>query len=342
MTAVIVVTSINPPNAVLTAIAQGAEQHGMGFVVAGDAKSPMDFALPGCRFLHIDAQLATNFRFAAACPLHSYARKNVGYLIAIAGGAHLIIDTDDDNFPRPAFFAERTRRVRVPLACCSGWLNIYRYFSDANIWPRGLPLSAVGSALPPFESHAIEDVDCPIQQGLADENPDVDAVYRLILPLPQRFRADRRVALGKGAWCPINSQNTTWWPDVFPLLYLPAHCSFRMTDIWRGFVAQRIAWENGWCILFHEPTVWQERNEHDLMRDFADEVPGYLHNDRIRCALEDAPLAGGINNLERDLRRCYETLVGIEVMGPAEMSLLEAWFADLERIAEERHGRRCA
>ena len=47
-----------------------------------------------------------------------------------------------------------------------------------------------------------------------------------------------------------------------------------MTDIWRSFVAQRIAWTNNWSVLFDEPTVWQERNEHDLMRDFRDEVPG--------------------------------------------------------------------
>jgi hypothetical protein len=109
-----------------------------------------------------------------------------------------------------------------------------------------------------------------------------------------------------------------------------------MTDIWRGFVAQRIAWENGWHVLFHEPTVWQERNEHDLMRDFADEIPGYLHNDRIRRALEDVSLAGGIGNLERDLRRCYETLVAIEVIGKAEMTLLDSWLADLNHISEKQ------
>ena len=111
-----------------------------------------------------------------------------------------------------------------------------------------------------------------------------------------------------------------------------------MTDIWRGLVAQRISWENGWHILFHEPTVWQERNEHDLMRDFADEVPGYLHNDRIRRTLEDTPLTGGIQNLARDLRRCYEVLIGIEVIGADEMSLINAWIADFESIAAGRHG----
>ena len=128
------------------------------------------------------------------------------------------------------------------IVATPGWANLYRYFSDATIWPRGLPLDAIHAPLPAYDTlHAGGGKDCPIQQGLADANPDVDAIYRLTLPLPQNFRADRRVALAPGTWCPFSSQNTTWWPDTFPLLYLPAYCSFRMTDIWRGFIAQRIA-----------------------------------------------------------------------------------------------------
>jgi hypothetical protein len=249
-------------------------------------------------------------------------------------GARKIIETDDDNLPRPEFFHARSRHHRVSCVEDHGWLNVYRYFSEANIWPRGLPLNVIQDAVPGFAGLEVREVDCPIQQGLADENPDVDAIYRLILTLPQSFRKDRRVALGRRAWCPFNSQNTTWWEDAFPLLYLPVHCSFRMTDIWRGFVAQRIAWENNWHLLFHEPTMWQERNEHDLMRDFADEVPGYLHNDRIRQALDDTSLEGGVENLATDLRRCYGTLVSLQVVGQGEEALLDAWIADLSSIRE--------
>lgn len=147
--------------------------------------------------------------------------------------------------------------------------------------------------------------DCPIQQGLADENPDVDAIYRLTFPLPQNFRSDRRVALGSGAWCPFNSQNTTWYPEAFPLLYLPAYCSFRMTDIWRSFVAQRIAWANGWSVLYHEPTVWQDRNDHDLMRDFADEIPGYMNNAQIAAGLDALPIKPGVGEIPANVQLCY-------------------------------------
>ena len=241
----------------------------------------------------------------------------------------MIVETDDDNFPGTEFWGERKRRQRAPSVTDVGWVNVYRYFTDANIWPRGLPLDRIQTAIPEFESLDEAEADCPIQQGLADENPDVDAIYRLALPLPQSFRKDRRVALGQNAWSPFNSQNTTWWREAFPLLYLPAYCSFRMTDIWRSFVAQRLAWAQGWGVLFHEPTVRQERNEHNLMRDFRDEVPGYLHNDAIREALEGLRLAPGAERLGENLLACYEKLVEMSLVGREELPLLAAWLEDL-------------
>ena len=103
-----------------------------------------------------------------------------------------------------------------------------------------------------------------------------------------------------------------------------------MTDIWRSFVAQRVAWEAGWSILFHEATVRQERNEHDLMRDFADEVPGYLNNHRISQALTDLALKSGVGNIPGNMRVCYAKLVEMDLVGTEELPLLDAWLADLE------------
>jgi hypothetical protein len=328
----LVVTSISAPNAILGALAQGAVKAGVEFIVAGDTKSPVDFVLEGCRFLDVAAQEASGFALAAVCPTQHYARKNIGYLDAIRRGARLLLETDDDNVPTEAFFGDRQRQCHVGGLARSGWVNVYRYFSDANIWPRGLPLDAIHGSVPPYETLDVGDRHCPIQQGLADENPDVDAVYRLVQTLPQSFRSDRRVALGPGTWCPFNSQNTSWWTEAFPLLYLPSFCSFRMTDIWRSLIAQRIAAENDWWILFHEPTVRQERNEHDLMRDFSDEVPGYLHNRRIAQTLDALPLTAGREHLGDNLYRCYEGLVGIGVIEGRELALVDAWLADLRGL----------
>jgi hypothetical protein len=328
----LVVTSIAAPNKALQALARGCQEKACQFIVIGDQASPPDFDLPGCQFFSLEDQYRLPFKLARLSPIRHYARKNLGYLIALRQGANVIIESDDDNLPSPDFWSDRVRRQSVKSVSQAGWINVYRYFTDANIWPRGLPLDKIQTVVPPFESLAQAEIDCPIQQGLADENPDVDAVYRLALPLPQWFRQDRRIALGSGSWSPFNSQNTTWWRDAFPLLYLPSFCSFRMTDIWRSFVAQRIAWVNDWGILFHEPTVRQERNEHNLMRDFRDEVPGYLHNEAIGKALSDLTVVSGEQNLADNLRGCYQKLVEMRLVAENELELVEAWIEDLNSI----------
>ena len=172
-------------------------------------------------------------------------------------------------------------------------------------------------------------VKSPIQQGLADENPDVDALYRLTQKLPVVFNPGPAISLGNNSWCPFNSQNTTWFKESYPLLYLPSFCNFRMTDIWRSFIAQRIAWTCGWNILFHDATVRQDRNSHDLMKDFADEIPGYLNNAKICALLEDLDLKDGVDNMSENLVRCYRLMTEENFIDKKEMPLVDAWIMDM-------------
>jgi hypothetical protein len=328
----LVVTSISAPNKVMTDLASGCIDNGIDFIVIGDKPSPEDFHIDGCMFYSLKGQEATGLEMATLCPVRHYARKNIGYLIAMQQGCSIIIETDDDNHPREGFWQERHRSLRAAVAAKAGWVNMYRYFTDAWIWPRGFDLASLHNRTTEYEALPVRELDCPIQQGLADENPDVDAIYRLTLPLPVNFRKDRRVILGEGSWCPFNSQNTTWWAEAFPLMYLPAYCSFRMTDIWRSLVAQRIAAANGWGVLFHEATVWQERNEHNLMRDFKDEVPGYLNNEAIVSALASLDIHRGTSELGRNLRCCYSKLTEMKLVGSDEMKLLDAWLRDIDKL----------
>lgn len=328
--AAIVVTTINPPTASMQALVEGSSQHGCRLFIIGDEKSPADFALPGSHYADLQAQRVTPYRYANACPVRHYARKNIGYLMAIAEGARVIIETDDDNTPLEGFWQRRDAQLECRPVPGPGWINIYQYFSDATIWPRGLPLDAIHDAAPSLDSTEARPVYCPIQQGLADGNPDVDAIYRLTLPLPQHFEHAPAVAIGPGSWCPFNSQNTTTFPDAFPLLYLPYYCSFRMTDIWRSFVAQVICHVNGWSIGFHAATMFQDRNEHDLMRDFQDEVPGYTHNRQIMDTLSTLPLKPGAEHIPDNLRLCYQSLIDLGLVGNEEMPLLDCWLEDIQ------------
>ena len=143
------------------------------------------------------------------------------------------------------------------------------------------------------------------------------------------FEPAESILLPPGAWCPFNSQSTWWFPVAFPLLYLPSRCSFRMTDIWRSFVAQRCLWELGQGVVFHGPEVVQERNVHNLMRDFEQEVPGYLGNRRLAAALERAPLRGGDEHVAANVLACYEALVREGFFPSEECGLLELWIEEV-------------
>lgn len=331
MPTALVVTSINPPSAALRELASGSLEHGWDFFVAGDSKSPPGFHIEGCRFLSLEDQRGSGYSLGLKCPERSYTRKNIGYLEAMRAGAEVIVETDDDNHPREEFWRARAVRAECRPVARDGWVNAYRYFSGNFIYPRGLPLNHARDEVP--LAGALGSYKCPIQQGLADSDPDVDAVYRMLFPLPFHFEmAHDPVLLAGGAWCPFNSQNTTFFREAFPLLYLPAHCSFRMTDIWRSFVAQRILSEQASGVMFHVPTVWQERNDHDLHRDFLDETPGYSHNAEMRRELTGLSFSADAS-VRTMLECCYQALIRRGWVGKEEEPLLQAWFQDLESIA---------
>lgn len=329
----LIITSIaNDKHPILNQFAKECKEHNTPFIVIGDTKSPADFNLEGCDFWSVERQLTLPFELAKALPTRHYSRKNLGYLIAIKNGVTELVETDDDNIPRKEFWEPKTREVKSYKFENSGWVNVYHYFTEKMIWPRGYPLEELQKKQIDITALKNESIDCPIQQGLADENPDVDAVYRLTYPLPINFEIKTKLALGKNSWSPFNSQNTYWFKEAFPLMYLPSYCSFRMTDIWRSYVAQRIAWECGWSVLYHESTVWQERNDHNLMKDFEDEISGYTNNLNICKELQSLELKKGKEYIFDNLITCYQKLIDINVIGKEEMGLLKAWVGDLKKL----------
>jgi hypothetical protein len=330
----LIITSIaNDQHPILKIFAEESKKHQIPFIVIGDTKSPAEFNMNGCDFWSVERQQALPFELAKITPTRHYSRKNLGYLIAIKNGASELIETDDDNIPRPEFWNSKPKEIEATKFENKEWVNVYHYFTKQKIWPRGFPLEELQKQQVDIHSLSIEKTECPIQQGLADENPDVDAVYRLTYPLPINFELKATLALGKNAWSPFNSQNTHWFKEAFPLLYLPSYCSFRMTDIWRSYVAQRIAWECNWSILYHVPTVVQERNEHNLMKDFEDEIPGYTNNFNICKELSSLNLKKGKEHIYENLILCYQKLIDIKVIGADELILLNAWINDMKSIS---------
>lgn len=345
-----VITTIQRPTQSVRGLAARLAGNRGHLVVAGDSKGPDTFDLfdvPGFEqdqltFLSLDAQCATDFGLAGLLPTKHYSRKNVAYLQAMHNGASCIYETDDDNAPLDSWQPRGEHAIAASIlkstaAADCNWINVYRHFSSHNIWPRGLPLDrihlpfATTSDYVPITNENGE-FWAPIQQGLVNGSPDVDAVWRLVLDREFTFEMRESVLLPPGQWCPFNTQSTWWWPSVYALLYVPSFCSFRMCDIWKSFVAQRCLWELGTGIVFHPPEVWQERNEHNLLHDFDDEIPGYQQNHTIAITLQNTSLLSGPEHVGDNLRLCYLALIDEKIFPASELELVDAWIADLPAI----------
>lgn len=334
--ACVVITTIHPPTpAVLAYIAIPV----VDVIIVADRKTP-EAAYAGleCEFLSLARQRELAPGLDALLPHDHYARKNMGYLLAIRRGYGVIVESDDDNMPGENWLAASLAPERVAGASHfvvggSGPFNPCQLFTDKHVWPRGLPLRRV------LDSDARQRVtavatdgffdDVSIIQGLADGDPDVDATFRLTSRESLRpITFDKTAAyykVGASAFCPANTQNTVWRDRRdFPLLYVPGSVSFRFCDILKMYVAQAVLRRARRTLVCQGATVFQERNRHDYFADFVDECQMYLNVDRLLAVLEEAtttlePGPGAMVSL-------YARLVAAGVVDDArELPLLQAW-----------------
>lgn len=323
----IVITSINQPS---EAIIKFASIEGHLLIVVGDKKSPANFTLKNCQFLSIKDQEESGFTIVKKLPYNHYCRKMIGYLEAIRNGADFIVDADDDNIPYDDWsFPEFSGNFDV-IPENLGFINIYQLFSPQNIWPRGLPVSKIKTNFNLTDNILNKPCNIGIWQGLVDEDPDVDAIYRLTDDTPCYFLKREPVVCGKGTISPFNTQNTIIRKELFPLLYLPASVTFRYTDILRGLIAQQIMWLYGFKLGFTGATVIQKRNPHDYFKDFLSEIPMYQTTEKV-VELVQISISKNVS-LENNLYNSYKSLFNEGIVAVKELDVLETWLQDLNRI----------
>lgn len=328
----IVVTTINKPTEAISVISKLCKE-GWNAVVVGDTKTPADWHAEGVHFLSVGQQKEMFGDLCELIPYRHYSRKNLGYLYAMAHGAEIILETDDDNVPYPEFGKNIHRKIKGRKLQANGWANVYKAFTSANIWPRGLPLDEIHTSGVIVQDET--EYWCPIQQYLADEDPDVDAIYRLIFKNSLVFDKSSPVILEEGVWTPFNSQNTLFFSEVFSMLYLPCHVSFRMTDIWRSFVCNAALWIHGYKLGFQEATVAQYRNEHDLMKDFQDEIIGYTDNRKIAQILDRTrQTLSASNNMTDTVFALWQDLARENVIPQKELIIIDAWLKIYQKLVQ--------
>lgn len=323
-----VVTTIYPPSSQILQLSRVSE---VELVVVGDMKTPKDWEVSGVSFLSVDEQLGLKFRSAHLLPMNHYSRKNIGYLHAIEHGADIIFDTDDDNQPLEWIVPDFSGDFAY-VGDNRGFVNGYALFTDMTIWPRGHPIGLLRNPEAICRSDLeVRQVDVGIWQGLAQGEPDVDAIYRLTDGRECEFRDDGPVVFGPGCIAPFNSQATFFAKSTFPLLFLPAGVTFRFTDILRGLVAQPILWQHGLHMGFLGPFARQARNVHDLMEDFRSEIPMYLTTEQV--IVEVKAVVSSASSIEDNMLAAYRRLHEIDIVPNSDLDLLEAWLEDLASLS---------
>jgi len=288
---------------------------GWCLVIVGDKRSPKVYETrwkPGegsnaVVYLSPEGQEALNNQFVKTVPWNTFGRKNVGYLYAIMHGATVIWDFDDDNLLKfwvagaapegapsinAAIPGDQSIEVliREPYNHNFSTYNPYPALGAPTLpsWPRGLPLSHI--RLPECydtqtNTYKVKHQSIAVLQSLADHQPDLDAIYRISMPLPFSFKRSNEtkpLVVPKGVLTPYNSQATLHFEASFWALLLPITVSRQVSDIWRSYIAQRLFWDVGLQVGFlARPLVVKEWNPHSNFRDLAAETDLYQKTERL-------------------------------------------------------------
>ena len=170
-----------------------------------DKKTPVDVyeEIETDRFhvLSVEKQLELSrfrgFSLIKNIPYNSFGRKNIGFLYAIQQGAKIIYDTDDDNLLKEDFIPFTTPAEEYSLVASDNHVyNPYEYYKPGlahSFWPRGIPMDFILKSeevvIDKDKTHCkpTNPKDVTLYQLIADHDPDVDAIYRLVNPLPLYF-----------------------------------------------------------------------------------------------------------------------------------------------------------
>ena len=321
----VIITTINKPTETILKHINNTEYD---VIIVGDNKTPDDYKNLNCIYLDIPSQKKLFPELSELLPYNHYCRKNLGYLYAIMKGYKIIYETDDDNIPYDNFDnILQYNNIQMITEQNSVWINIFKYFTNnAYIWPRGFPLSLLKNE----PNYLIQDTNKTpsIINGLVKNDPDVDALFRIICSHQTSIQWDKNkcILIDNKNVCVFNTQNTFWInPELFICLLIPCSVSFRYCDILRGIISNIILKRTNNYMVYSSPNVTQIRNEHDLMSDFKSEYEMYIHNENILNFIENDIVNTNITSVKQLLLLIYNNLLVNNVIAQKDIDILHKW-----------------
>jgi hypothetical protein len=245
-------------------------------------------------------------------PFNSFSRRNYADLYCLDEKFDYVIRIDDDNFPiNDDFILDHIKALELDeVAVVSnslGWFNICTLLLEEKgkeFYPRGFPY--------PYRNKHSENQNTTskakigINAGLWLGDPDVDAITRLSIS-PKVTDINKKtlnsyVALEKGTWAPINTQNTSYQGEILQISFVSPYVG-RYDDIFCGYIARSILDQLNIKTSYGLPLVFQDRNMHDLWNDEKLERFGNTSGVEIIDFVKEYKYSN------KELLACYEEVV---------------------------------
>lgn len=267
----IVTTTIYKPT---EATLKFAEMEDWTLVVAGDTKTPhKEYEKLNCIYLDPSEQEKINKDLSDSIGWKCIQRRNMGFVYAYHEGADIIATVDDDNIP----YDDWGKNIHVNKEIyIDMWKSKNGYFDPLSVtnrpdlWHRGYPIEKLQTK---NETEYIgkRKRNVLVQADLWDGDPDIDAMCRLSKRPCVKYNISS--PFGSLQVGPFNSQNTFLSREVVPYYMVLPHVG-RMDDIWGSYILQKKFPDS---VVYNKATVFQDRNEQDLITNLEKEVIGYRH-----------------------------------------------------------------
>ena len=271
----IITTTINEPTVATKKFAQIALKKGYDFIVVGDKKTPHASyqKMEGVFYLHPDLQEKKYKKLSDSIGWNTIQRRNLGFVEAFVNGeASIIATVDDDNIPYDHWGEDLLVNRVIECDIYNHPLGVFDPLSVTpckHVWHRGYPLEYVPERLNvQYKGKALRKV--LVQADLWDGDPDIDAMARLTIKPIVKF-PDNLSPYGSTNIAPFNSQNTFLSREVIPYYCVLPHIG-RMDDIWGSYIMQHY-FPNS--VVYNKASVYQDRNEQDLIENLENEILGY-------------------------------------------------------------------
>lgn len=283
----IVTTTINAPTRALKKFIKIAERDTWQIFIVGDKKTPhekfwrLEKDYDFIKYISPEDQEVISSKLSDLIGWNCIQRRNFGFIEAYRWGAEIIATVDDDNIP----FENWGKLAPLILGQKIG-VDIYDYQDDyklpvfdplsatsqgPNIWHRGFPVQLL-KGRNKLKECEVRERTVLVLADLWNGDPDIDAICRIAKNPIVKFDDVKRLFAG-GKPGPFNSQNTFLHRSVMPYYFMWPGIG-RMDDIWAAYYLQRVAPNS---VVYGPPSVFQDRNDHDLVKDLEAEMIGYRH-----------------------------------------------------------------